>query len=223
MALPQNGNTPGAFTNIAEAFSSANGTTARVIQDMTPPSGTLAGGCRVFDLVASSTDTAARAVNLYTGVVLTSQSASATGQISVSAQNTITRSAGSFIADGWRVGQALMVAAPIGVSANASDGAFGVVTAVAATMLQVNGTPFSNETFGAGSRLIKVAFRQQVAVGSNAGTLNTNASLLGSGNDSSKDPSGIELGANGVLIAAMATVVSVLPAQVFIDGHVALR
>ena len=223
MALPQNGNTPGMFANIAEAFTNANGTTARVIQDATPASGTLTGGCRIFDLVASSTDASARAINLYVGVVLTTQSASATGLLVVTAQNTVSRAAGSFIVDGWRVGQGVMVAAPTGASANGSDGLLGVVTGVTATTLLVNGTPFTNETLGAGSRLIKVAFRQQVAVGGNAGTLNSNASLLGSGNDASKDPSGIELGANGVLIVALAAAVSALPAQVFIDGHVALR
>jgi len=223
MALPQNGNTPGMFANIAEAFTSANGTTARVVQDVTPASGTLTGGCRVFDLVASSTDASARSINVYVGVVLTTQSASSTGALAVTTQNTLSRAAGSFIAEGWRVGQSVMVAAPAGLSANGSDGLLGIVTAVNASTLQVNGTPFTNETLGAGSRLIKVAFRQQVSVGSNAGTLNSNASLLGSGNDTSKDPSGIELGANGVLIAALATAVSALPAQVFIDGHVALR
>src|SRR5690606_20075298 len=74
----------------------------------------------------------------------TAASTPATSLAAVDADNTFTRAAGSFVTDGWTVGQS-------GISsgfATAANNGYFVVTAVAATTLTIEGLDLADEAAG---------------------------------------------------------------------------
>lgn len=231
MSSPDYAITPALFKSAPPAtFIAATGTAAKIVVDQMPEAAATAtaplyfGGGTVIDLTASSTDSVAKDVQLYVGTVATTQSVGATGNLTTTT-GTIVRASGSFIADGWAPGDLVMTFAPAGTAANAAmDGILGVVTAVTATTLTVNGTPFAAMTLAAGTRVVRVKphFRQTVAA--TAGTANNVPSqgLLGQINDGSAVRTELKLGANNVLIAALAAAASALPAYVSVGAVVAL-
>lgn len=229
MSAPQNAITPSGF-EIAPpvTFIAANGTAAKVLVEPYPAAAAAGndpafyGACTVLDLTASSTDGSSKDVILYRGRVATTQGAG-TGAMATTS-STIPRLSGDFIADGWRVGDLVMTFAPPSLAPNAGvDGILGVVTAVAALTLTVNGTPFAALTLAAGTRIVRVRhlFRAPVAANSGTNGALVNVALLGNGLDSSLLRSEMKLGPNGMLIAAMQAAVSALPAYISIDAPVA--
>lgn len=246
MSSPDYAITPTLFAAAPPAtFIAATGTAAKIVVDQTAPAvagavptygGSAAnpllgssntpqlyGGCTVIDLVASSTD-AAKDVQLYVGTVATTQSAGATGNLTTTT-STIVRASGSFITDGWAPGDLVMTFSPFGAAANAAvDGILGVVTGVAALTLTVNGTPFAALTLAAGTRVVRVRPHFKQTVAATAGTANNVPSqgLLGQINDGSAVRTELKLGANNVLIAALAAAASALPAYVSVGAVVAL-
>lgn len=222
------GNLPAGFrTPKPVSFTVTNGTTAKVLVEAVAPalaSSTLPpyyGGCTVLDLTATSSDAASKDVILWVGTILTTQDTANTGSITTGAQNTLTRTAGSWIADGWSIGDAAMVFAAPGVAqiVTGIDGLPLVVTGVTATVLTFNGTPLAAgaNVLSAGSRIVAVADKARVTVPANSGNSSTipNALLLANPTfDKSKVTSELKLGADNLLIAAMQAAVSALPAQV---------
>lgn len=230
MSSPINAITPALFQQQSpETYIAANGTAAKILVDALPgaaASGTtpaLYGGGTVIDLTAVSTDSSSKDVILYSGVVASTQGG-ATGAVTTTS-NTIVRTTGSFISDGWQAGDLVMTFAPSGTAANASmDGILGTVTTVSATTLTVNGTPFAALTLATGTRIVRVAPHCRMTVAANSGSNGTtvSASLLGNALDGSAIRTEIKLGSNNVLAAAMQAAVSALPAYVSIRPVVAL-
>lgn len=224
---------PGAWKEWIQTFTATSTTLAKVLADVTPAqvvasvSGenpvpgeastrqrVLTGGQRVIDGSIASTDGTARSALLYVG-----RQASLfanMGTVTTTATNAINRTVGSFLADGYSVGDAIML---FGAVTGAMNGLLLVVTGVTATVLTVNGTPLTNETEAAGFRIFRVAQRTRRGVPLNSG--NTDAApavvLLGG----TQDPAtffppdlGLSLDADGALIVSMVATISALPAQV---------
>lgn len=222
------GNLPAGFRSPRPvSFTAANGTVARILVEQVPASlanGSLPpyyGGCTVIDLTATSTDAANKDVILYVGTVLTTQDALNTGSITTGAQNTLTRASGSFIADGWQVGDLAMVFAAAGTAqvVTGIDGLPLIVTGVTATVLTFNGTPLAAgaNVLATASRIIAVADKARLTVTANAGNSSSipNVRLLANPiYDASVVTTELKLGSDNVLIAAMQAAVSALPAQV---------
>lgn len=231
MSSPINAITPALFQQqTPETFIAANGTTAKILVDAFPgaaASGTtpaLYGGGTVIDLTAVSTDSSPKDVILYAGFIATTQSAGATGTVTTTT-NTLVRASGSFITDGWQVGDLVMTFAPYGTAANTGvDGILGIVTTVSATTLTVNGTPFAAVTLATGTRIVRVTPHCRMTVAANAGTNGTTSSvaLLNNFLDGSLLKSEIKVGSANMLIVAMQSAVSALPAYVSIRPVVAL-
>lgn len=194
------------------------------------------GGQRVIGGVVSSTDSSSKDFTLYRGTTLTTQSTGATGALQVATTSTITRAIGSFITDGWTVGDAVMVFGPgtttlsgFGtpdhsnnagtIAALSSAGVLAVVTAVSATTLTVNGAPLTVEQLYT-CRLVRVAQVARTTVAANAGNAAATAAVLLIGNSNELDINslnaadrGLSLGPNDILAVAAAATLSALPAQ----------
>ena len=224
-----NANTPAFFEGIGPiSFIASNSTLAKVLVE--PQVGAAAvgvlpafyGGCTVIDLTASSTDVS-KDIILYQGDVFTTQDVTNTGAMTTTT-STIPRTSGSFITDGWKVGDLVMTFAPPSLAPNAAmDGVLGTITTVAALTLTVNGTPFAALTLAAGTRIVRVAPYVRVNVPANSGTNGTaaNVLLLGNSLDSSATPLERKLGPTDMLIGAMQAAVGALPAYVSVVGQLA--
>ena len=222
------GNLPAGFRSPKPiAFTVTNGTVAKVLVEQIPAAlanGSLPpyyGGGTLIDLTATSTDASNKDVILYQGTVLTTQDPTNTGSITTGAQNTLTRASGSWIADGWGVGDLAMVFAAFGVAqvVTGIDGLPLIVTGVTATVLTFNGTPLAAgaNILSAGSRICAVADKFRATVTANASNSSTIPNVLLLGNpafDNSKITSELKFGADNLIIAAMQSAVSALPAQV---------
>ncbi len=228
MTQPAYGNLPGGFfCPRPTSFIATNGTTAKIVVEQIPAetaTGTLPpyyGGGTLIDLTATSTDAASKDVILYVGQLLTTQGASTTGSITTATQNSLVRGSGSWIADGFRVGELAMIFAAAGTDQVVAgiDGIPLIVTAVTALAITFNGTPLASgsNALTAESRIFAVADKVRCTVPANSGNSSTipNALLLGNEDfDNSKVLTELKLGASNVLIAAMQTAVAALPAQV---------
>lgn len=194
------------------------------------------GGQRIIGGVISSTDGTNRDVLISRGSTLTTQTAGATGALAVATTSTIIRASGDFRADGWTIGDGLMIFGPApstfgGVGAPdyslsagvytalSSVGILGVLTGVAALTLTVNGTPLTAESLS-GCRLIRVAQSQRQTVAANSGNAaaTTDVLLIGGSNELDINnllaaDRGISLGASDVMVVAAQANVSALPAQ----------
>ncbi|OIR02625.1 hypothetical protein GALL_153390 [mine drainage metagenome] len=229
------GTLPGYWDNKVANFTAANGTQAKVLVDVSPAQVAAAivgeaalpgeasvrqrvmtGGCRVIDGLISSSDSAAKSVAVWQGVQATLYANM--GAPTITALNVINRTVGSFVDDGYSVGDSCML---FGATTAANDGVLAQVTAVTALALTFNGTPFTNEASAAGFRIVRVGRAKQIAVPANAGSSDSVSSvslLLGAQTDST----GIQLGANGMLIAGLVAAASALPAQVSVSANVGL-
>lgn len=234
MTQPAYGNLPAAFRSPRPVgFVAANGTTAKILVDQIPASVAIGalppyyGGGTLIDLTATSTDAAAKDAILYVGTVLTTQDSTATGSITTGAQNTLTRTAGSWLADGFEVGLLAMVfAAAGGVQVvTGIDGLPLIVTGVTATVLTFNGTPLAAgaNILSSGSRILSVADKSRNSVAANAGngTIPNTLLLANAQQDNSKVTSELKFGPANMLIVAMGSAVSALPAQVKLTPSIA--
>lgn len=226
------------------------GTRAKMLVDHTPGGLTLPdngsypasmpqvtrGGQRIIGGVVTSTDGTARDVVLLRGSTLTTQSTATTGTLAVATTSSISRTAGDFRADGWTVGDTIMVFGPapttfgaLGtpdysnnagtLTALSSVGVLGVITAVAALTITVNGTPLTAESLP-GCRLIRVAQSTRQTIAASAGAAAATPAQILIGNTNEPDINnllaadrGLSLGATEVLLVASAAAISALPAQ----------
>lgn len=230
MSKPSYANVPVGFFNPAPAtFTITSGTAAKIVVDQLPAVAASAlaplqyGGGSIIDLIASSTDGTARDLLVYTGTVGTTVGGT-TGAVTTTT-STIPRASGSFIADGFQVGDMVMTFAPPGTASNASvDGIPCVVTAVAALGLTLNGTPIAALTLATGTRIVRMMqkFRATVALNSGNTAAAPNVKLLGHANDSSAVSAEYKIGPANIVAAAMQSAVSALPAQVSVGATVAM-
>lgn len=245
-------NTPLEYRHFVTSLTIANGTAAKILVDCQPPSVVAAvpgevalpgeatlrqrtkqGGERIFGGSISSTDGTARDVLFYIGECLTTQDAAATGVLALTTSSA-TRAAGSFVADGWRIGDSLMLFGPptannIGSATQSNVGLLAQVTAVSALALTVAGTPFAADAaLPSGARLFRVGLRTRRAVAANAGSLAATppVALLGGTQDpatAALPDAGWELGWPNALIVAAVTAVSAAPARLDFMAEGALR
>lgn len=224
-----------------ENFTVTNTTLAKIIADVAPPniqpaaSGeaalpgegsvrqrVLTGGQRIINGSISSTDGTARDVKFWVG-----RQASLfanMGAPSITGTNTINRTVNSFVSDGWKPGDVGMI---FGATTAANNGSGFVVTAVTALAITVNGTPFTNETFPAGTRLFRIAqwTQRNIPINAGNGSATPPVQLLGGTQDPDNFAApdiGLSLGPDDALIANMLANVSALPAFVGIRAHAAL-
>lgn len=223
MTQPAYANVPAVFLGPHPiTFIAANGTVAKVVVEPMPaqvaasPAPPFYGGGTILDLTAVSTAATAVLLNLYMGQVTTTQSI-ATGNISTTT-STFDRALGSFLSDGWRVGDLAMAFAPENVAPNASvDGILAQVTSVSALTLTLNGTPLAAlSPLAAGTRLARVGllFRSSVPAQSGSTGASKNVNLIGHALDSATVRTEVKLGADSLLIAAPVSAVPALPAYV---------
>lgn len=234
MSSPRFTATPSGFPTPKPAtFIAANSTVAKVLLEpfirspavAATPTPDFYGGGTILDITAASTDSVAKDVILYAGKVLSTQG-SATGSITLTAQNNLARATVSpytWITEGWLIGDLAMIFAAPGTAQVASgiDGISGTVTAVTAADLTVNGTPWTSGTnvLTAGSRIVNISqlYRASVAAGAGNSSGTPNVLLLpGNSNDSALVNTEQKVGDDAMLIAAMASAVSALPAFVSI-------
>lgn len=174
----------------------------------------LSGGQRVFDGGFSSTDAVAKSVFIWIGTVLTK--VANMGTATTTATNVINRTTGSFLTDGWRAGDAVML---FDAPTAANNGiVFTVVTAVTALAITVNGTPYTNETLTT-VRVVRVALRTRRAVPANSGNSDALPAVVLIGG--SQDPAaflppdaGISLDENSLIAYSAVAALSALPAQI---------
>lgn len=231
MSNPQNAVLPSGFDrSLPVGFIAADTTLAKVLVE--PQAGAAAvgtsplyyGGASVIDGTISSTDTVDKEVLLFVGAVATTQETTATG-VMATTTGTITRVNGSFISDGWRPGDTVMLFAPANAARTAGvDGVLGIVTTVAALTLTVNGTPFTASTpLATGMRVCKMHAQARIAVPLGSGTVAGVASvqLVGNAVDGSTVRTEMKLGATDLVAVAMAATTSALPATVNVDATIA--
>lgn len=180
------------------------------------------GGALVIDGLISSTDGTARNLAIWTGNQTTLFANM--GAPTIANQNQLVRTVGSWVTDGYQIGDNIMIFGDVTQTAN--NGVQAIVTTVVALTLTVNGTPFTNETMAAGLYVARVAQTTNKAIPITAGSIGTAppVPLLGGSQDprTQNSPYGIELGPNGLLIVGMAANVSALPAQVSVSAHYGL-
>lgn len=218
---------PSGFENATATLIAANGLVAKILIDQFPAAAAIAnqpaffGGCAVIDITAASADANAKQILLYHGIVLTSVGAS-TGTATTTT-STVTRASGSYITDGWEIGDLVMTFAPKDALPNVSDGLLGIVTGVVAGTLTVNGTPLVAGSLAAGTRICRVALDLRATVDALAGTNGNSASigLLNHGNDGSLLRYERKLGANELMAVATTAAVSALPAYINVSAQVA--
>lgn len=243
---------PGAWRLWQASFTTTNAALAKILADVTPatllnPSTTLVGGTevaipgesgirqqilrggqRVYDGSISSTDSSNRSMQFFFGRETTLFADMVSG--SITGTNTLNRTGGSFITDGWKVGDHAMFFSTngVGITTAANEGIQGlVVTAVTALTLVFNGTLLTNESVAAGFRVFKVSRKTQRAIPLNAGNGDAipPVQLLGGGQDPSAFPApdiGWGLGAKDAIIVGMTAAISALPAQVDVNALAAL-
>lgn len=212
----------------AVSFIAANGTTAKILVDKTTPAVATAnspqfyGGISVFDIVASSSDSADKDLKLYVGTIKTTQDVTNTGALTTTT-STLVRANGSWITDGVVIGDQYMIFAPAGIAANASvDGILLTVTAVTATTITFNGTPLAALTLAALTRLIKVSLITTVKIPLNSGSTNALPSIsLINNNSGSIVANERKLGLSDVIIVAPAAAVSALPSVINVNAQTA--
>lgn len=222
---------PNDFLVRSTGFTVTSGTVAKVLVETqaaaaaASPLPAYYGGCTVIDLVAASTDSANKDIDIFLGEVLTTQDNTNTGVLATTAtvNGTVTRVNGSFITDKWKVGDNIMIFTPDGTAqvATTVDGLLSTITAVAATTLTINGTTWSAQTpLTSGTRLVRVSrlFRAQIPLNSGNTNAITNYSLLGSSMDSSVMRFEKKLGSNNMLIGAMVANPSALPAYLSVTA-----
>lgn len=241
---------PSYFSALPTTFTVGNTTLAKVVVDVNQPlimpvlNGEVpipgesavrqrirTGGCRVIDGSITSTDGTARSILYYLGTQTslysgggTVPSLAAMGTVTVTS-STITRTTGSFITEGYLVGDLIMT---FGSLQTGNNGLLSIVTGVAAQTLTVNGTSLSAQNpEGAGFRIFTVGLLTRKGIPLSSG--NTDAAppvpLLGGSQDPARaalPDAGLSLGENDALIMAMVANVSALPAYVAITPVVAL-
>lgn len=229
MAAFANGSVPYDYVTLPPVtFTAANGTLAKILIDKLVAGGgaqgqsssaNILGGGRLLDATVNSTDSVARNITVWRGIETTLYANMGTATTTATTNATVTRTAGSFVTDGYLVGDLVFLMGSVGASNN---GNLATVTTVAAGTLTFNGVPsgFTANTEGANLRIFRVSPHAPVPVPANSGVGSnvTTVSLVGSSYDASYDRSGIWMGPNEVLFVSMQAAVSALPAYVSINN-----
>jgi hypothetical protein len=192
------------------------------------------GGSRVIDLTAATTDSVANSALLHEAVLMSQfEGVTASGMQpaitgfttgSITGQNAVNRTGGSFFTEGWTIGDA---AFGWGDSVAGNNGILLQVTGVAAGALTFTGTPLTNNaTLAAGFQLYKIGRTTRFPIPANSGNTDAikNVPLIGplAPQNLSLDQTGISLGANGAIFLSLAANASALPARFDFNAKAAL-
>lgn len=131
-----------------------------------------ADGSRIHAMNAATNDAGTNKLTMYVGQELTKQEDMGTGAFvdGGGGSDTITRSSGSFVTDGWKVGDRMVVT---GATTRAND-FIATLTAVSATTLTfATATVNTAENLPAGASLFRVGQIQQIATAINSGNSDT--------------------------------------------------
>ena len=206
--MATNANLIGGYRIEAASFAPEFGTRPRRI--WRAPTASATSGSRVHAITVSNNTGSTKNVDLMVGKSLTAFTAALTGSPTITGQNVLNRTVGSFVTDGWRVGDRvyLMGATTIG------NDAIATITAVAATTLTFAASTFSvNESLPITAELVRVSQLYRMAIPNNAGWVDGSPSypLLHSGYMPAIDPSPgrfLTLGAGDLLLAKLDAAVS---------------
>lgn len=189
-------------------FANADATGTRVVAASPSPN-----GCRVHYINAAQSEASARNLILSIGRRLSVPTAFG-GTKTITSQNIITRASGSFLADGWRVNDTVLLANLVSLFGDANHSVSAVVSAVTATTLTVTGTPFTNQSpMSDDLALYKVQLQSTLNVPASAGSSNSVPSVAALGTtqwpmiDSSPGRF-LTLGPNDLLLGALGTQMS---------------
>lgn len=158
----------GGFRRTITSFVNAHGTRPRLV--WTPAVATAraaAGetsvfGSRVHGAYIASNETVANSASLMFGQMLTTVGA---GSFAFATTSTLTRAAGSFIDDGWSIGDTMLVT----TTTSEANRVLAEITAVTALTLTVTGTPFTAEAIPASTELCRIGQAAMVDVPLGAG------------------------------------------------------
>jgi hypothetical protein len=230
----------GAYQTYSASITAANGTQGKILVPRSPqgainaaaPDLALMGGCRLIGGQITSSDSAARSIQVLIGhrTLVTTNAV-----LTIGSSSTIVRSSGSFLntastsvdnnGPGWQVGDQAML---FWLSSGANNGVVVTITGVSATTLTVNGTPLTADTApGVTAELYRVSLRtvQSVAIGAGNTSTVPPAQLFGSSQDvdlAAQPDRGIQFGPDDVLIVASTAAISALPAVMGFTAHCAL-
>lgn len=127
-------------------------------------------GARIHQQIACSSDASANTIKVYHCEKLTAQDAMGTGAFvdGGAGSDTITRSSGSFITDGWKVGDLLIVS---GSTTRANDFAVRLTGVASGTLTFVTGTVTTAENLPTGAMLYRGGQFQLSTLAANAGNV----------------------------------------------------
>lgn len=186
-------------------FANADSTLNRVVASSPSPN-----GCRVHYINAAQSEATARNLVLSIGRRLSIPTAFGATK-TITSQNVVTRASGSFLADGWRVNDTVLLANLVSLFGDANHSISAVVSAVTATTLTVTGTPFTNQSpMSDDLALYKVQLQTTLNVPASAGNSNSVPSVAALGTtqwpmiDSSPGRF-LTLGPNDLLIGSVGT------------------
>ncbi|MBI4968167.1 MAG: hypothetical protein HZC25_08635 [Rhodospirillales bacterium] len=141
------------------------------------PSDTALRGSRIHAMTYANSTGSARTVDQMLGKVLSK--GADMGTPAIAGLNAITRDAGSFIADGWRVGQRLALQGATTVT----NDALAIITAVTATQISFAASTFSaNENLPSTIELIRVTQLHTTNVAASSGFADGSPSVSGLNN-----------------------------------------
>ena len=216
---------PQAYATTCTALVNASSTAAKILVDCPIAGGNgangaltnanLLGGGRIVGIDAYSTDTSVRYIQPWIGHVITTIGA-ATGTTTVATTTTIVRTSGSWITDGWQVGDIIMVFSPIWTNGTqnaeapqTNNGVLSVVSIVTALTLTVS-IALTTETLNTGCRVCRMSAKFIVATTAytSATTATVNTSLLNNIEDTNVDRSGIYLAQNALYAVSVGAAVT---------------
>lgn len=214
MSNPRFGAVPAGHIGAGAIFVNTDGTACKILLEpqgaaaATATSPQFYGGASVYDLIAHSTDSASKDLQLYRGDVLTTVGG-ATGTLTTTA-TTIVRASGSFIAEGWRVGRQAGIFAATTDAPQAVEGVAVTVTGVTAATLTVTGTALSALTVAANSRIVSLQplYSATAPAGSGNSAAVGEAWILSSASAGAARTKDEKLGATQVLVVAPKTAVT---------------
>lgn len=182
------------------------------------------GGQRIIDGNWISTDSVAKSGRLWVASQVSLYANMGVVTTTATTNGTFTRTVGSFITDGWNVGDSAMI---FGSANVANNGVLVQITTVVAGTLTFNGVPLAAVTEAAGFRIVRVNLRYQKAIAITAGSIDGTPPvplLTGTQDPSSLPPpdTGLSLGPNGMLLVSVAATLSALPARVDVHALAAM-
>jgi|GEM_PF-6536703 len=209
-------------------FNANNGTVAKILLDVLAPASAVLtgtpsplflGGGSIFDIVATSSDAAAKDILLWHCRVMSTPSVLLT-----TTANTLGRATGTWVSEGYQVGETLML---FGTSGNGNSGQDGIpcmITSIVNQVITFQGTPLAASAgLTSGTRVCKAYNwqRQTVTAGSGITSGVASQQILGGSNDGSTVRSERKIGKNDIIAVSMQAAVSALPAQVVVNAQYA--